>query len=83
MTYESSSAASDVILAPFGLRIIRATPSAARGETAESVAKRSSASAPAGYSCVAKAIARAVRRRKVEAIAGEHVSAGQDPSRRC
>ena len=39
MTYESSSAASDVILAPFGLRIIRAMqPSAARGETAESVA---------------------------------------------
>jgi hypothetical protein len=42
MTYESSSAASDVSLAPFGLRIIRAIqPSAARGRTAECVAKRS------------------------------------------
>ena len=41
MTYESSSAASDVILAPFGLPIIRAMqPSAARGETAESVANQ-------------------------------------------
>ena len=41
MTYESSSAASDVSLAPFGLRIIRAMqPSAARGETAECAAKR-------------------------------------------
>jgi hypothetical protein len=43
MTYESSSAASDVSLVPFGLRIIRAMqPSAARDETAECVAKRSS-----------------------------------------
>jgi hypothetical protein len=42
MTYESSSAASDISLAPFGLRIIRAMqPSAARGETAECVALRS------------------------------------------
>jgi hypothetical protein len=42
MTYESSSAASDVSLVPFGLRIIRAMqPSAARDETAECVAKRS------------------------------------------
>jgi hypothetical protein len=39
MTYKSSSAASDVSLAPFGSRIIRAMqPSAARGETAECVA---------------------------------------------
>ena len=39
MTYKSSSAASDVSLAPFGLRIIRAMqPSTARGETAECVA---------------------------------------------
>ena len=49
MTYESSSAASDVNLAPFGLRIIRAMqPSAARGETAESVAKRKPASSVSG-----------------------------------
>ncbi len=42
MTYASSKAASDVSLAPFGLRIIRAMqPSAARGETAEYVAKQS------------------------------------------
>jgi len=42
MTYKSSSAASDVSLAPFGWRIIRAMqPSAARGETAECVAKQS------------------------------------------
>ena len=41
MTYESSSAASDVSLAPFGLRIIPAMqPSAAHGETAEYVAVR-------------------------------------------
>jgi hypothetical protein len=39
MTYKSGSAASDVSLVPFGLRIIRAMqPSAARGETAECVA---------------------------------------------
>ena len=43
MTYESSSAASDVSLAPFGLRTIRPMhPSAARGETAECVALGSS-----------------------------------------
>ena len=42
MTYESSSAASAVSLAPFGLRIIRAMqPSAARGETTECVANDS------------------------------------------
>jgi hypothetical protein len=36
MRYESSNAASDDNLAPFGVRIIRAMqPSAARGETAE------------------------------------------------
>ncbi len=41
MSYESSSAPSEVTLPPFGLRIIRAMqPSAARGETAECVAKR-------------------------------------------
>jgi hypothetical protein len=49
MTYESSSATSDVSLAPFGLRIIRAMqPSAARGETAECVAKESRQSRGAG-----------------------------------
>ena len=42
MTYERNSAASDVSLAPFGLRIVRAMqPSAVRGETADYVAKRS------------------------------------------
>jgi hypothetical protein len=46
MPYESSSAASDVSLAAFGLRIIPAMqPSAARGKTAECVAKRASAQA--------------------------------------
>ena len=41
MTYKSSSAASDVSLAPFGLRIIRAMqPSAARGKTAECTAEQ-------------------------------------------
>ena len=49
MTYESSSAASDVSLAPFGSRIIRAMQaSAARGETAECVAKRKPASTVSG-----------------------------------
>jgi hypothetical protein len=49
MTYETSSAASDVSLAPFGLRIIRAMqPSAARGETTECVAKRKPASTVSG-----------------------------------
>jgi hypothetical protein len=44
MPYESSSAASDVSLAEFGLRIIPAMqPSAARGKTAECVAKHSPA----------------------------------------
>jgi hypothetical protein len=48
MPYESSSAASDVSLAPFGLRIIRAMqPSAARGKTAECVAKQSREESPA------------------------------------
>ena len=43
MPCKSSSAASDGDLARFGLRIIRAMqPSAARGETAECVAERSS-----------------------------------------
>jgi hypothetical protein len=42
MPYESSSAASDVSLAAFGLRIIPAMqPSAARGKAAECVARRS------------------------------------------
>jgi hypothetical protein len=42
MPYKSSSAASDVSLARFGLRIIRAMqPSAALGKTAECVAKYS------------------------------------------
>jgi hypothetical protein len=46
---ESSSAASDVSLARFGLRIIRAMqPSAARGKTAECVAKRKRASSFSG-----------------------------------
>jgi hypothetical protein len=41
MTYQSSSAASDVSLAPVGLRIIPAMqPSAPRGKTAECVALR-------------------------------------------
>jgi hypothetical protein len=49
MTYESSSAASDVSLAPFGLRIIAAMqPSAAHGETAECVAKRKPTSTVSG-----------------------------------
>jgi hypothetical protein len=39
--YRSSSAAPDVSLAPFGLRIIRAMqPSAARGKTDECVANQ-------------------------------------------
>ena len=42
MPYESISASSDVSLALFGLRIIRAIqPSAARGRIAECVAKQS------------------------------------------
>jgi hypothetical protein len=49
MPYESSSAASDVSLARLYLRIIRAMqPSAARGETAECVAKRKPASTISG-----------------------------------
>jgi hypothetical protein len=57
MTYESSSAASDVSLAPFGLRIIRAMqPSAARGETAECVALRWSGMAGARDRVVAEAL---------------------------
>ena len=48
MPYQSSSAASDVRLARFGLRIIRAMqPSAARCKTAECVASRSSRVWPA------------------------------------
>ena len=44
MSYESSSAPSEVTPPRFGLRIIPALqPSAARGKTAEYVAKRSSA----------------------------------------
>jgi hypothetical protein len=42
MPYKSSSAVSDVSLAPSALRIIREMqPSAARGETAECVANQS------------------------------------------
>ena len=49
MPYESSSAASDVSLAPVGSRIIRAMQlSAARGKTAECVAKREPASTVSG-----------------------------------
>ena len=48
MPYESSSAASDVSLAPVGSRIIRAMQlSAARGKTAECVANHSSRVEPA------------------------------------
>ena len=44
MPYQSNSAACDVSLARFGLRIIRAMqPSAARGKTAERVASRKQA----------------------------------------
>jgi len=51
------SAASDVSLARFGLRIIRAMqPSAALGKTAECVDKRSSASAATDGSDVAIAV---------------------------
>ena len=73
-----SSAASDVGLAPFGLRIIRAMqPSAARGETAECVALRSSGVWPAdvcfsrlrqrdaaGSDCCSGLSPRVVRRRR-------------------
>jgi hypothetical protein len=49
MPSESSSAASDVNLPPFGSRIIRAMqPSAVRGKTAECVATRLSAVRVAG-----------------------------------
>ena len=62
MTYESSSAASDVSLAPFGLRIIRAMqPSAARGETAECMALHRVALATTDRSYVAEALARRKR----------------------
>ncbi len=58
MTYKISSAASDVSLAPFGLRIIRAMqPSAARGKTAEWVAKDKLAPAPAECWMVVKTMA--------------------------
>jgi hypothetical protein len=59
MPCETSSAASDVSLTPFGSRIIRAMqPSAARGKTAERVAIRSSAASSRHDQGVADAIAR-------------------------
>jgi hypothetical protein len=51
MPYKSNSAASDVSLARFDLRIIRAMqPSAAGDKTAECVANQSSATGPADAS---------------------------------
>ena len=59
MPYESSSAASEVALAWFGLRILRSMqPSAARGETAECVALRKLAAAPSECWIVANALVR-------------------------
>ena len=61
MPYQSSSAASDVSLAAFGLRIIRAIQSsAARGKTAACVANRL-----AGVSAGAPLLRLTVRRRLV------------------
>ena len=69
MTYESSSAASDVSLAPFGLRIIRAMqPSAAGGETAECVAKHSQPADAGGHLPRRQSDRPLQRRMSVEAI---------------
>jgi hypothetical protein len=58
MPYESSSAASDVSLARFYVRIVRAMlPSAARGKTAECVAVQSPAVGGRGDRDVAIAVA--------------------------
>jgi hypothetical protein len=63
MRYRGNSAASELGLARFGLRIVPAMqPSPARGETAECVAKDSSAGHWAGASLVAEAVARGARR---------------------
>ena len=57
------------VLAPFGLRITRAMqPSAARGKTAECVAKHSSGVAPAGDALVAEGLVRIVGRQRPKAI---------------
>lgn len=59
MAYESSSAASEVVLGWFGLRIIRAVqPSAAGGNTGECLAEQSRVGADRRERNVAIAIAR-------------------------
>jgi hypothetical protein len=77
MPYESSSAASDVSLERFGLRMIRGAAAVRRAsETAEGVAKCSSASQHARAFFVADSISGSAASRSSERASGGDVTIG-------